>query len=82
MEKPKFKIGDRVRIKNLQIAHANRVGVIITTQTIRLDWESPHRYWINFLDRPVAIGWRYSEHELELELNALQKLKRRYAKQV
>jgi hypothetical protein len=81
MEKRKFKIGDRVQVKNLPIAHTNRVGVIVSTQVFNYLYPEV-RYWVNFLDRPVAIGWRYSEHELELYSNPLQRLKDRYGTKI
>ena len=71
MAKSKFKIGDRVIIKNTRHV-AEVVEVEYNNYT--------SRYTVHFLDGRFPHCLLMNENNLELAKNALQRLKERYAK--
>jgi hypothetical protein len=71
MAKPKFKVGDRVIIKDTR--HVAEV--------VEVEYNNySSRYIVRFLDGRVPYCWLMDENNLELAKNALQRLKERYGK--
>jgi hypothetical protein len=90
MQKPKFKVGDRVVIGiELELLTLSgikgRAGIIVDIRSRHKNDPGPIRCTVKFDDNDngrLPEAFVFAPYELELQLNALQKLKKRYAKQV